>query len=151
LGKRRADLRSSLNDYFAELLGINAYEAELISEAQDLGIDLADTGSAAGGGGSTSSADTSILDAQLAQANANLQTATNAAAYGDAFIRAAFSPGDLGSGGATAIQAGGGQVNVNIQSFHPTDPTTLQQLAQTISSAIGHQGGALSPLVNVGV
>ena len=69
----------------------------------------------------------------------------------EAFIRAAFAPGDIGSGGLNAFLAAGGvptglnsvagsnQVNITIQSLHPGDSSTKAAIASTVVSALSNQ------------
>lgn len=95
---------------------------------------------------------TSDQQAAFDQLGRQAQIAGNAAAAGDAFIRTALGPGDIGGrGNRFAWQAAGGTVNVNVQAFHPGDSSTLRALADTISRAIGWQGGGLSPIVGSGL
>jgi hypothetical protein len=70
----------------------------------------------------------------------------------EAFIRAAFGPGDIGSGGLNAWLAAGGapngmnqvkgsnSVNITIQTLHPGDGQTKSAIAQTVVAAFHGQG-----------
>ena len=69
----------------------------------------------------------------------------------EAFIRAAFAPGDIGSGGLNAFLAAGGvptglnsvagsnSVNITIQSLHPGDGQTKAAIAQSVVASLQSQ------------
>ena len=69
----------------------------------------------------------------------------------EAFIRAAFAPGDIGGGGLNAFLAAGGvptglngvsgsnQVNITIQALHAGDSSTKAAIASTVVSALSNQ------------
>ena len=92
------------------------------------------------------------LQAQLAQANQRAEVALRAFNLGNAFIHAALGPGDIGAGGPNAWgAAGGGVVNLNIQSLTPSDPTTLGIIASTVARAQGGQAFVPSSTVSLGI
>lgn len=92
----------------------------------------------------SSTDDTADLQAQLEQAELKAYVAQRSSALSDAFIKTALSPGDISSGGSSAL-------TVNIQSLVPSDSSTLSTVAQYVAAALGTQGSVSSSTVTVGV
>ena len=100
----------------------------------------------------------STVDTQalLDETNRRLSNSQNKAAAEGAFIRAAFTAGDIGAGGRNAWAAAGGQgagsrvmgganVNVTINSLTPGDSKTQSVIAKTVVKAVGGQGSTRRP------
>lgn len=88
-------------------------------------------------------AESGASSAALSAAEAAAANARREAGLSNAFIRAAFSPGDIGTGGLTAIGAAGGSVNYfAINTLLPSDPQTLQAIGRSVSAS-QHLAGAI--------
>lgn len=131
-----AKLRQLVNDYVDELLGSNAYIADLISQGNDLGIqDIEAAAASTTSSSSTSSAADQQLQTQLATAQAGELSA-------DQFITTALGPGDIErQTGMTAWEAAGGSVSVTVQALHPGDPSVLRAIIEAVTRGITIQGG----------
>lgn len=151
LGARRILLRGRLSDLQHELLGINAYESELLNQAQDMDIDNipVPTADAQAGGAAADTGITPDAQAQLDQANAQTAAAQAALTADEQFIKTALGPGDIGSKADSAWQAAGGVLHLTIQSLTPDGPGTLQKIADAVAQAMNIQGGVQNPAISM--
>lgn len=94
-------------------------------------------------------------------ANRKLQVNQDTLKSEDAFLRTAFGFGDIGTGGMNAFLAGGGvatqgnsraggNVQITINSLHPGDAKTKQNIASAVATAFSGQGSRLSSSAKVG-
>jgi murein DD-endopeptidase MepM/ murein hydrolase activator NlpD len=131
LDSREDALRSQHADLQAQANELGFDIGELDARIEELPDQVADTPDQAGADPGTSPADAAALAA--AQRDAGLA---------NAFIRAAFSPGDIGSGGFFAMGAAGGVININ--TLMPGDPRVLEELGRAVSAAGWASGPILS-------
>lgn len=93
----------------------------------------------------TGTADTSDLQAQLAQAVSRAQNAEAAATINAQALSVLGGPGDIGTGGSMARSA------VIFQSYVPPSPSEALRLANYVVGGLDHQGITTSPRETLGV
>jgi hypothetical protein len=155
----RSALRTLARKAAAAGLGSTANRLiSLIHSGDQADLELRAQINEAKAGSKTDSSDPSAL---LDQTNRRLATAQATAQADDAFIRAAFTAGDIGAGGRDAYSAAGGLgagarvgggsiVNVTINTLHPGDARTKSDIARVVTTAVGGQGNQRRPRQKVG-
>lgn len=94
-------------------------------------------------------------------ANRKVQIAQDNLKAEDAFLRAAFGFGDIGTGGINGIVAAGGaitkgtavqggNVNIQIQSLHPGDSKTKAAIGHAVTAAFVNQGARRKSRTKIG-
>ena len=150
----RAMVKDDISKVREELEMMDGAEEALLEQHQDLvqqaallDLDIADLQVALTAPPSVDSSP----EAEKARAAAAI--ATRSAGLSEAFIRGALGPGDIGSGGRTALEAAGGVVYAptNVYTLHPGDPRTLQAIQDANAAAFTSAAPRLSPTVRTGL
>jgi TP901 family phage tail tape measure protein len=162
-------IRAKLAAVTAEMLELREVIAEVNARLLDIGEEVAeeryqenyeneqerrDAAAAAATDPATTPGLTDAQQAELDKTKAAEALARRSAGLSEAFIRTAFSPGDIATGGRTAWDAAGGVVyapTTVIQTLHPTDPRTLRAINDANTSALSSTAPRLSSTVLTGL
>lgn len=145
MGQYRAKLRAiddELDEVREEIAQLNerlmeigeAIEAEAYGTSFDTGVGSTDASSPVSDPATVPAGPTPDQQAAIDQANARAETATRGQQIAESWARTLFSSPSIDLG-----QAWGG-INITVQSFHPSDPATLDVLSRTVVAALGGQG-----------
>jgi hypothetical protein len=140
---RITDLNRQMQDAWDERAGVDREIADVDAQLAELGYDQATTAaqitdlpdvapSSSSSGGDTASGGGSLTDAD--------RQAINRGIAADAFIQAAFGPGDIGTGGQTAIGAATGgrwvPIRVDAQSFAAATASAAGSIGYVTASLV---------------
>jgi TP901 family phage tail tape measure protein len=98
--------------------------------------------------GSTSTNESSDLQAQITQANTRAETSARQAQIAEQALQVFGGPGDIGSGGQNA--RGAVVIHQTNNMLHPSDPGVLLAVGQAATAGIGLQGSRRAVRVQVG-